>query len=569
MIGQEDFIELLMQRYQHVKEARTRHESTWTKLSQHALPFLPVDFSSENNEFGISSAKETEEIMDPTFSSCCTKYSSIMETLLTPHDRKWHTLKPVDNALYDEITANNGHVYDTNHKDLAIWLETINDTLFRIRYSPDSGFKSALSDVYLDLCVYGNACLSVFERRDASDKVIGFKYSCIPLRELYWEENSERKVNTVFRRFSLKPWQIASCKDWNISELSESTQRAIAEKKNDPITFLHVVMPKNEGSGDIVASHFEFEGVFFEEKEKHIIRKGGYRKNPYIAVRFLLAQMDAYGYSHALQALPSSMFINKIKKNDIIQREFFSNPVWFAKSHIGQSIFERYPMRPGEIIPGGIDSDGSSAITAMKIGEPNAYGDLVEREKQNIKNVFNIDAFLSEDTKTHRTTTEINERIREKNRLITPIMSRLQEDLLSPLIAREIDIGKVYKLFEKKQAESPLINYLKDLVDKIEYHSYVSMMQKAEEIAGITRSSEILAGMYAQTQDRRYLIQKPYETSVKIMNANNVSSTCYLSSDEAKTEHENQTKDDDLMKNAEIARKLAPYAENAQKGGGM
>lgn len=239
----EEYVEDLIYRFNLAKKLRSEnHEENWNTLSRHAMPYLPVSFNSNDQE-KLSQESFTEETFDPTFAECCRKSASIMETLLTPHYRIWHKLRGISKR---QLEKEESVFKDLGEKNLEELLERINKTLFRYRYSASSSFEVAMADIYHSLMVYGNACMAVFEHTDDEDKVDGFSYKCMPLQEMYWEENFERKVDTVFHRFTLKPRQIASSDQWSIDELSDSTQEAIANGKDEDISFLHIVYPKEK-----------------------------------------------------------------------------------------------------------------------------------------------------------------------------------------------------------------------------------------------------------------------------------------------------------------------------------
>jgi hypothetical protein len=57
------------------------------------------------------------------------RFIGVVEGLLTPIDKKWHSLKPKDPTL-------------TDNKDVQDWFYTVNELLFKYRYNPSIGVKS-------------------------------------------------------------------------------------------------------------------------------------------------------------------------------------------------------------------------------------------------------------------------------------------------------------------------------------------------------------------------------------------------------------------------------------------
>lgn len=226
----------------------------------------------------------------------------------------------------------------------------------------------------------------------------------------------------------------------------------------------------------------------------------------------MLRPKDPYGYSYSSQAISTAMTIDKIKKIDLAMRDFLSRPIILAKDKFGRSGISRDPkqrkLRPGELYPGGLDDRGQPTMQVLQgLGMVNAYGDIVEREKQNIRSVFNITSLISEDDKTHRTVAEINEKIREKNMLVTPIVSRIQSDLLHPLIMRELDIGIFYDFFKNYFEEDDEYKDvdIRRFIDNIKYESYLTLMQGSEEVSVVIQAIQTGVSFYAQTQDLRFI----------------------------------------------------------------
>jgi hypothetical protein len=116
---------------------------------------------------------------------------------------------------------------------------------------------------------------------------------------------------------------------------------------------------------------------------------------------------------------------------------------------------------------------------------PNISMDLMNQKRQIINDAFLVTLFqIMVEGNNRMTATEVVERAREKGALLAPTMSRQQNELLGPLIEREIDILMRQGLLppmpqELLEAEGEY---------EIQYDSPLSRAQRSEEALGFSRT---------------------------------------------------------------------------------
>jgi hypothetical protein len=119
------------------------------------------------------------------------------------------------------------------------------------------------------------------------------------------------------------------------------------------------------------------------------------------------------------------------------------------------------------------------------------------------------------------TATEVIERVREKGALLAPTAGRQQSECLGVLIDRELD------LLNEQGMLPPMPPELAEAKGeyKVEYEGPLARMQRAEDVAGLTRTISIVLPYVEATQDPTPLMVIDMEAAMPdIMWANSVPS---------------------------------------------
>jgi len=147
---------------------------------------------------------------------------------------------------------------------------------------------------------------------------------------------------------------------------------------------------------------------------------------------------------------------------------------------------------PIRTAPGSINyfrSGSRDTIQPLNIGANNPLGLNMEDQRRNaISRTFHVDQLLIQENRT-MTATEVMQRNQEKMRILGPVIGRLQQELLQPLIIRVFNIMLRNKLF----VEAPRI--LENQEVDIEYVSPVAIAQKGSELESIMRGLELFGSI--------------------------------------------------------------------------
>jgi len=457
----------ILQRQQALAAARATFESQWQQIAERILPGSAAFVTKPS-----PGESRTERMMDATGALAVRKYATILESLATPRNQRWHRL----NADQDDM-AESGEV--------KLYFEEVNKKLFKARYAPSSNFTGQVGSCYLEHGAFGNAVLFVDE-----EDGYGMRYRSIPLAEAYFAENHVGLIDTVYRRFELKAHQaLAKYGD----RCPEKIREAASKAPDTPFTFVHCVRPNDGGREDKLLSDHAFQSVTVAEQGQVIVRTAGYYTFPYPIMRDLTASGEIYGRSPASWTLPDIKMLNEMNRTVIrAGHKALDPPVLLTED----GALTGFNMRPGALNPGGLSSDGTPLAAPFQNGAKIELGfELMAAKQAVINEAFFITLFQILVENPKMTATEVMERAQEKGMLLGPLMGRMQSEFLGPLIERELD------LLARRGALPPMPDILAEAGGqyKIEYESPLARAQRAEEGVAIMRTLEV-AGMFAETR---------------------------------------------------------------------
>jgi len=466
-------VEDILERVDAARGERGTWESHWTEIADYVMPSYSDLFLGRG--LITPGQKKTDKVFDSTAQIALTRFRSVMESILTPRQQTWHRLKATDPFLLRD-------------RDTQIWFEQANDALFRYRYAPSANFTSQQSEVYASLGAFGTGCMFV----DKLDGGKGLRYRAIFLGEIFFVENHQGVIDTVYRCFSMTARQI-------VQKWGKGTPKKVMDdlenKPESPYEIVHCVYPRNDRDPNrIDGKGMPFESVYVCVATKDILSEGGYETMPYITSRYVTLPGENYGRSPAMDVLPAIKTLNEQKKTVLKQGHRTVDPVLLAYD---DGVLDSFSLKPGALNYGGVSAEGRQLVHALPTGSLAIARDMMEDERIVINDAFLITLFQILVEGPQMTATEVIERAREKAALHAPIMGRQQSEGLGPMIEREVDLLMVQRLLP------PITNAMREVGAeyKIEYDSPLSRMQKAEASAGGLRMFQYAGEIAATTQD--------------------------------------------------------------------
>ena len=227
-----------------------------------------------------------------------------------------------------------------------------------------------------------------------------------------------------------------------------------------------------------------FQSVYMEFETGHIISIGGFREFPYVVPRYLKASNEIYGRSPGMNSLPDVKVLNKMVEVSMKAAQKQVDPPLLVPDDA--------MILPIRTAPGSLNyyrSGSRDRIEPLNIGANNPLGlNMEDQRRRAISRTFHVDQLLIQENRT-MTATEVMQRNQEKMRILGPVIGRLQQELLQPLIIR------VFNIMLRNKEFLPAPEVLTNQQIEIEYVSPVALAQKGSQLEGIMRGLELFGSI--------------------------------------------------------------------------
>jgi len=409
-------------------QERTSWFAHWRELSDHILPrrgaFLRPRSRSDRG------GKLNGRLLDNTAMLAARTLSSGLMAGLTSPARPWFRLGIGSPAL-------------SAVPEIREWLDDVQARMLRV--FARSNLYNALAVAYEELGVFGTAAMVVME--DEKEIVRAYPLTAGE----YWLGASKRlTVNSLYRVLGMTTFQLVE----EFGREKVSTQVRERYDRGDwdrEVEVVHAIEPNEEVGqegqitwrrepGMLGPHNMPFRSVWFEKTGAGdaLLRVGGFEEFPALCPRWHLIGNDVYGRSPGMDALPDAKSLQRMQRRFAEAMDLMVTPPMVAP-----------PSMRGQATnngPGGIiyvaDPSGAAFKPAYQINPPlDQFSAAIERCQQAVRAAFYADLFLmATQLKDVRTATEVAERRDEKLVMLGPVLERLHDDLLEPLIGRVFQI---------------------------------------------------------------------------------------------------------------------------------
>lgn len=419
--------------------------------------------------------KRTEYLFDSTGAINLGRFASVLESYLTPSNQIWQRIKPSNPLLLKD-------------RQSKLWFEESNRVLFKYRYAPKANFSAQNQEVYEALGAFGNGAMYV----DRLDGAPGLRYKACHLSQIYFKQNHQGIVDTVFRHFPLTARQAAQ-------KFGKSCPEQIAAMlKTDPereFFFIHKICPRSDWDPmrlDYMGKPFA--AYYVNVETRALLKEEGFTSFPYAVSRYRQTTGENEGRGPACDVLPTLKTLNEMKKTLLKQGHKAVDPTLLAHD---DGVLDGANLAPGGVNWGGVNADGRALVHALPVGNLAIGKELMDDERGDVKDSFLITLFQILVDNPQQTATEVVERAKEKGILIAPTMGRQQSEYLGPMTERELDVLSQQGLLP------PMPPALREARGEyeLEYDSPLTQARRAGEASGLMRSVESTLSIVNVTQD--------------------------------------------------------------------
>lgn len=452
-----------------LKTERASFIEHWRDLSDYILPRQSRFVVTDRNR----GDRRNSKIVDNTATLAVRTLASGMMSGITSPARPWFQLRTPDPAL-NEFTP------------VKLWLELVKSRMQEVFLR--SNLYTTLPITYGDLGVFGTNAFAVLE--DSEDVIRCYPY---PIGSYMIGTSYRGNVDTCYREFQMTVTQIVG--QFGIEQVSESVKNLYERGNKDAwIDVIHVVEPNDEYDERRPSSKYKrFRSVYYEpgQNRDQLLRESGFDDFPLMAPRWSLTGEDIYGHSPAMDALGDIKALQLEQKRKAQAIDKLVNPPMTAPSSLRN---QRASLLPGDVTYVDISQGQQGFAPAYQINPriQELMMDIQENQGR-IRRAFFEDLFLmiANDTRSNITAREIQERHEEKLLMLGPVLERLNDELLDPLIDRTFNIMMKVGMIPKPPPE------LQGMDLSVEYISVMAQAMKMVGISSIERTMQF-AGQIAQ-----------------------------------------------------------------------
>lgn len=456
---------LYLERWEDLKSERNTWENTWHEVAEYIYPERERIVRKANRE----QANRTK-IIDPTATGACNILASGMHGGLTNPSRPWFRLGLNDKKLSEK-------------EPVKLWLHELQQVMYQ--YLGSSNFYTQIHALYADQASFGTAAIYCEE-----DEKYGLRFKVLPIGEYALAIGANGRVDTMYREYSMSVRNIAA----SFPDLPDAvTDLLNSNDREKRLNILHCIQPNKEFDRRKVLDPVKgrpFESVYIlMDGDQHILARGGYMEQPFMAPRWHTVGNDAYGYSPAMSALPDIKMLQAMAKSFVEAVHLALRPPVRVPSSFSDQL---------NLLPGGqnkIDDTDPNAIRAIYEVRPDlrSAAEKIADTRSQINQAFFTDLFMAMMSTDRRqiTAEEIIERRSEKMLQLGPVVEREQHELFDPLIDR------VYGILNRagKLPPPPDMPELQGQSIKIDYISMLSLAQRQTSVRAIQDFVQFVGGV--------------------------------------------------------------------------
>jgi len=310
-------------------------------------------------------------------------------------------------------------------RDLVIYLEQLSDYLYHFYSRPESNHTAAMHETFSDVGGFGTAVTFMYFNKFSRTPV----FRSYPLACCMIDENYDGEVDTVHRSIIRTKRQILQ--NFPQAILSDKIAKA---KDDEEFTVIHSVFPAAEYDPTSPFS-FPYRSYYWLKDDRHVLSEGGFRYFPYLVPRWVKVAGEIYGRSPAMSCLPDIRLLNIMMKELIMSAQLSNRPPIILDED-GFTLPVSY--KPGSMI---IRAPGTQDPVQLQAGNNfNITLEIMDQKREHIARSFYVDWLLRPKKKERQTTVEIMDDRDEMLRQLSPMLGRMEKELLGPMIRNTLQL---------------------------------------------------------------------------------------------------------------------------------
>lgn len=467
----------LARRWGSLERERSSWMDHWKQISDYLLPRSGRFFTSDRNK----GERRHNNIYDSTGTRALRVLAAGMMGGATSPARPWFRLTTSDPEL-DESAA------------VKRWLADVT-RLMQMVFAKSNTYR-AMHSMYEELGAFGTAADIVLE--DFQGVIHHYPLTA---GEYCIATDHRGVVNTLFREFDMTVEQMVM--QFGKARCSQTVRNMWDNHNGDQwVTVMQGIMPRHNRDPSVRgARNMPWRSVYFEKggREDDLLRESGFREFVALCPRWSVTGGDIYGNSPAMEALGDVKQLQheQLRKAEAIDfklRPPLQLPVELKNNGLDTKPGGRnYVNQPGQ--NSGIRSAWDVGIDLSHLLED------IRDVRDRVNDCFFVPMFLmmANESRSGITATEVAERHEEKLLMLGPVLERMHNEMLSPLIdmtfSRMLRAGIVPTPPEELQGRDLNVEF-------------VSMLAQAQRAVATSSVDRYVANMGAIAQFKPDVLDK-------------------------------------------------------------
>ena len=459
----------LLTRWGHLRAERATWWSHWQEITTYLLPRNGRYFEQDRNK----GHRRHNSIYDNTGTRALRTLGAGMMAGATSPARPWFRLGTADPDL-------------NRFTPVKLWLNDVTERM-QLVFQKSNPYRT-LHSVYEELGAFGTAGSIVLP-----DPKTAIHHYPVTIGEYAIATDYQGRVNTLYREFQKTVGEVV--REFGYKKCSTSVKNLYDRGSLDQwITIIHAIEPRDDRERDFKKKdnmNMAYKSCYFEQggDGEDVLRESGYKEFPAVIPRWGIAGGDIYGNSPGMEALGDIKQLQHEQLRKAQGIDYQTKPPLQVPSYMKN--------RDVDSLPGGvtfIDGQQGKIETAFNVNlNLNHLLADIQDVRQRINSSFYADLFLmlANATDTRMTATEVAERHEEKLLMLGPVLERLHNELLDPLIDntfnRMLEVGLI----------PPAPEELQGMELNVEFVSMLAQAQRAIGTNSVDRYVNSM-GMVAQ-----------------------------------------------------------------------
>jgi hypothetical protein len=535
-IAQETEIQRYKTRATQLWDDAAPYRAHWKEIVEYELPRHGKYLTMKQDDPKDAGSRKDQKVINGSGQDSLRIVAAGLQGGLTSPARPWFVLTIRDKDLRE-------------YGPVKTWLSDVRDILLMILAR--SNFYGAMHGLYKELAAFGTACMLIEE-----DLTSGLRCRPFTIGEFMLDLDSTYRPNALFRQFSMSARQMVE--KFGEKNVTESVRAALkGNSGGQRYEIQHVICPNK----DVDASKADQRGMKFKSDYYEIngdgekfLKRGGYRGKSFVAMRWEVKGVNAYGDCPGMEALGDIKMLQKMEEKKLKALDKMVDPPMNAPLSMKQ--------KGGTVIAGGVNyldvQQGQQGFTPAYQVNPDLQNIAfeIDRVEKRIKKFFYNDLFLmvAQDAGRAQTAYEIAKKYEEKMMLLGPVLESVQE-------SQDDVIDRAYFIAEQLGILPPPPQELIGQDIKVEYIGVFAQAQKMIANAPISETATFvgqLALVKPEVTDKFDFDQAVDEFSM----GNGTPPRCIVPDDEVAGKRADRAKQQQQM---QAASQMAAAADTAKK----